>query len=83
MISSAWEDPAQDAVIRSAIAQSAEQIRNVAVGEGQNIGAKFPGNAAYDTPLDDLYGGNVPRLEALKKSVDPENVMGLTGGFKF
>ena len=35
------------------------------------------------TPLVDIYGDNLPRLQALKAMVDPENVMGLTGGFKF
>jgi len=35
------------------------------------------------TPLVDIYGENLPRLRALKAKVDPENVMGLAGGFKF
>ena len=70
-------------MFHSAVKQSTEQILKVAVSEGQKVGAKFLGNAAYDTPLEDIYGGNVPRLKALKKRVDPENVMGLAGGFKF
>ena len=78
-----WEDPAQDAVFHSAVKQSAEQIRQVALREGQDVGKKFPSLAVYDTPLEDIYGGNVPRLQALKQRVDPTNVMGLAGGFKF
>jgi len=35
------------------------------------------------TPLVDIYGENLPKLQALKAEVDPENVMGLAGGFKF
>ena len=35
------------------------------------------------TPLVDIYGENLPRLQALKAQIDPENVMGLAGGFKF
>ena len=66
----------------SAVKQSAERIREVALTEGQDVGAKFPGYAAYDTPLKDIYGENLPRLQELKASVDPTNVMGLTGGFK-
>ena len=78
-----WEDPAHDAEFRSAVKQSTERIREVAVLEGQDVGKKSPALAAYDTQLMDMYGGNVPRLQALKQRVDPKNVMGLAGGFKF
>ena len=67
----------------SAVKQSTKQVHDVAISGGQNVGAKDPGNAAYDTALEDIYGVNVPRLKALKQRVDPTNVMGLTGGFKF
>jgi len=36
-----------------------------------------------NTPLVDIYGDNLPRLRALKAKIDPHNVMGLAGGFKF
>lgn len=39
--------------------------------------------ALADTPLEAMYGANVERLTSIKKKVDPENVMGLAGGFKF
>jgi hypothetical protein len=35
------------------------------------------------TPLVDIYGENLPILQALQAKVDPNNVMGLAGGFKF
>ena len=35
------------------------------------------------TPLVDIYGDNLPKLQALKAKIDPQNVMGLAGGFKF
>ncbi|KAG8219432.1 hypothetical protein J3R82DRAFT_357 [Butyriboletus roseoflavus] len=38
--------------------------------------------ALADTPLEAMYGVNVERLKRMKKEVDPENVMGLAGGFK-
>lgn len=42
------------------------------------------GNYALgDTPLEAMYGVNVERLARIKKVVDPKNVMGLAGGFKF
>ncbi|KAN0100246.1 hypothetical protein V8E55_000230 [Tylopilus felleus] len=39
--------------------------------------------ALADTPLEAMYGTNVKRLTSIKKKVDPQNVMGLAGGFKF
>ena len=77
-----WEDPAHDAEFHSAVKQSAEQIRQVALHEGLVLGEKSPGAAAYDTSLEDIYGGNLQRLKVLKQRVDPNNVMGLCGGFK-
>ena len=41
-------------------------------------------NFALDgTPVELLFGENVPKLRRIKREVDPEDVMGLTGGFKF
>jgi FAD/FMN-containing dehydrogenase len=34
--------------------------------------------ATFDTPL----VANLPSVQAIKNAVDPENVMGLVGGFK-
>ena len=39
--------------------------------------------ALFDTPLEDMYGANVPRLRKIRAEIDPEDVMGLAGGFKF
>jgi hypothetical protein len=36
-----------------------------------------------ETPLVDIYGENLPLLQALQAKIDPNNVMGLAGGFKF
>lgn len=43
----------------------------------------YPNYATYDTPLEDIYGSHLPRLRSLKLKVDPQNVMGLAGGWKF
>ena len=59
--------------------QRTERIRSVAALKGQVVRRKFLGNVAYDTPLEDIYGGNVQRLEGLKQGVDPQNVTGLEG----
>ncbi|KAG6810817.1 hypothetical protein H0H92_010207 [Tricholoma furcatifolium] len=81
----AWLLPSADEAMQEAARQSAAHIKAVAIAEGQDIAdvAIYPNYAIYDTPLADMYGANVATLEALKASVDPGNVMGLAGGFKF
>ncbi|KAG6917992.1 hypothetical protein DXG01_017002 [Tephrocybe rancida] len=81
----AWSDKRFDVVFHEAARQSITHLREVALSEGQDVAnaAIYPNYAIYDTPLENLYGDTVLALRALKASVDPDNVMGLTGGFKF
>ena len=44
--------------------------------------ALYPNYVIFDTPLVNLYGANLPSLQAMKAVVDPEDVVGFTGGFK-
>jgi len=44
---------------------------------------RYPALALDDTPLELLYGENVLKLRRIRREVDSEDVMGLTGGFKF
>ncbi|KAI3616345.1 putative fad dependent oxidoreductase [Moniliophthora roreri] len=39
-------------------------------------------NGHTNTPLELIYGDNLGRLREIKRRIDPENVMGLAGGFK-
>jgi hypothetical protein len=81
----AWGASLSDDTLRDAIVQSAEQITQVAVGEGQDVAdAPLYGNYAIEsTPLERIFGDNIGLLEALKAQYDPEDVMGLAGGWKF
>jgi hypothetical protein len=65
--------------------QISSAIRTAALADGQNVSraAKYPNYSIFDTPLEDIYGGNVERLRKIRKAVDPEDVMGLAGGWKF
>jgi hypothetical protein len=80
-----WFDPTADVEIQAAVAESTAALRAVALAEHQNVAgaAVYPNYAPGDTPLGDMYGGNVERLRKLRAKVDPEGVMELAGGFKF
>jgi FAD/FMN-containing dehydrogenase len=81
----AWADPQYDAVFYQATKEAARRITEAAVKEGLrlNEAEKYPNYAIYGTRVEEMYGGNVDRLRELRKRVDPENVMSLTGGFRF
>ncbi|OSD00999.1 FAD-binding domain-containing protein [Trametes coccinea BRFM310] len=81
----AWGASLADETMQNAARQSAAHLTQVILGEGQDISdAALYGNyAILGTPLERIYGQNVPKLKALKAKYDPGNVMGLAGGWKF
>lgn len=81
----AWLLDLNDDAFQDAIRQSAARLSAVAVAEGQAVGDApvYPNYAIFDTPLERMYGNNLPMLRALKQVHDPNNVMGLAGGFRF
>ena len=60
-------------------------IQAFAVSQGQSRwdDIHHPNLSLDDTPKELLFGSNIPRLQKIKQAVDPKNIMGLTGGFKF
>ncbi|KAI9449066.1 FAD-binding domain-containing protein [Lactarius psammicola] len=80
-----WSNSSLDKAMTRAIRESADSLRAAALKDGQDVehAAVYPNYALFDTPLRDMYGENVPRLRALRRAIDPEDVMGLAGGFKF
>ncbi|KAF8551729.1 FAD-binding domain-containing protein [Imleria badia] len=79
----AWLSPDSDQCNYDAVRRSARTLQASAnsVGDITNP-ALYPNYAIFDTPLVDLYGANLPRLQAIKAAVDPDHVMNLAGGFK-
>ncbi|KAG9308232.1 hypothetical protein JVU11DRAFT_12250 [Chiua virens] len=80
-----WRDPKSDQAVYDATRTTAKTLRMLAKQDDQGNAARtvvYPNYGIFDTPLDHLYGEHVPRLQAIKVTVDPENVMGLAGGFK-
>lgn len=80
----AWDDPQDDDRVYAAVNALDSSLREVATAEGQNVAnaACYPNIAAADTPLEKMYGSNLERLRKIKRAYDPENVMGLAGGYK-
>jgi hypothetical protein len=80
-----WSNSSLDETMTRGIREGGDNLRTAAIKDGQDIkhAAVYPNYALFDTPLEDMYGENVPRLRALRRTIDPEDVMGLAGGFKF
>jgi hypothetical protein len=59
-------------------------LRAVAVADGQPVenASHYVNYALYGTPVENIYGDNLGRLREIKAAVDPQDVMGLAGGFK-
>ncbi|KAI9430139.1 FAD-binding domain-containing protein [Lactarius psammicola] len=85
IISTTWTDASIDGIIASALRKESAAINAVALADGQNVShaAVYVNYALFDTPLEDIYGQNVPRLRNIRAAIDPEDVMGLAGGFRF
>ena len=80
-----WSDSSLDDTVAFALRNFADAVRDAALADGQNVShaAKYVNYALFGTPLEDMYGGNVERLRKIRAEIDPEDVMGLTGGWKF
>jgi hypothetical protein len=81
----AWADPSKDEWYK----QEIEKIRDVLQAklieegyEGVTTAPVYSNYALWDAPAEKLYGSNLPKLQEIKRKVDPEDVMGLAGGFK-
>jgi len=79
-----WSNASLDETVVRSLRQSSDTIRAAALADGQDVShaAVYVNYALSDTPLEDMYGGNVERLREIKAAIDPDDVMGLAGGFK-
>ena len=80
-----WSHASLDKTVADVLRNSAKTIHDVAITDGQNLtdAAVYVNYALFDTPLKDMYGGNLARLRSIKAKIDPDKVMDLAGGFKF
>ncbi|PCH35416.1 FAD dependent oxidoreductase [Wolfiporia cocos MD-104 SS10] len=80
-----WTDASYDSDFYNAIVASQENITLAAMQEGQSeVGTapRYPNYAIYNTPISYLYGNSLSTMSQLKARYDPDNVMGLAGGWK-
>ena len=81
----AWSNSSLDETMANALRNISNTIQAAALVDGQNVShaAIYPNYALFGTPLEDMYGVNVGRLRQIRAEIDPEDVMGLAGGWKF
>jgi hypothetical protein len=74
-----------DNAFARALRQHSDALLSAALADGQSVSnaSVYVNYALFDTPLEDMYGENVPRLRKIRAEIDPGDVMGLAGGFKF
>jgi hypothetical protein len=80
-----WSSSSLDDTVTSVLRNISDTVHEVALADGQNVtnAAKYPNYALFGTPLENMYGGNLERLCKIRAAIDPEDVMGLTGGWRF
>ena len=77
------EKPEKDAELLKAMKMMSKRLQEAAEKEGIEVGPKYPNYAISGTPLEEMYGQNIERLKKTKARIDPKNIMGHAGGFKF
>ena len=78
-----WASAADDHFWTSAQQSSKNTLKNAAIKEGLYVPISYPNYAIIGTTARQLYGQNAARLSAIRKRVDPANVMELAGGYFF
>jgi len=81
-----WEGPEHDQDYHDAVKASTRHLKELVAREQGRYLDDMPmynNYAAHDTPLENIYGDNLPVLREIAKKYDPKRVMTLAGGFKF
>jgi hypothetical protein len=80
-----WTNASADGYMTEATRLSAASLFEAGIQDGQDLthAAAYGNYALFGTPVESIYGKHLRRLREIKKEYDPENVMGLAGGWKF
>ncbi|THU99256.1 FAD-binding domain-containing protein, partial [Dendrothele bispora CBS 962.96] len=79
-----WTDPEEDSMMIDLTIEYHTRVWEKAIELGvSSRGSLFPPNYSQSsTSVEMIYGPNLERLRRIKASVDPADVISLTGGFK-
>ena len=85
LVYAGWTSAAADVYMEDAVRLSSASMVEAAIQDGQDLknAATYVNYAISGTPLDKMYGKHLERLRRIRKTYDPEDVMGLAGGWKF
>ncbi|OJA16046.1 hypothetical protein AZE42_05488 [Rhizopogon vesiculosus] len=80
-----WTNPNDDNTMIQLGEQSVAYMKQFVASQGQDVGDALlnPNNAPPNTPMANMYGDALERLQSIKLAVDPTHVMNLAGGWKF
>jgi hypothetical protein len=80
-----WTNASADGYMADALRLSAASLVEAGIQDGQDLknAAPYVNYALIGTPLETMYGEHLERLRKIRKQYDPEDVMGLAGGWKF
>ncbi|CZT19406.1 related to 6-hydroxy-D-nicotine oxidase [Ramularia collo-cygni] len=81
-----WENVKEDEFWREAMLESCRVIAETAKGEGQDVDGLllYPNYAMkMGNRVERLFGGNLGRIEEVRRRIDPDDVMLLTEYFRF
>lgn len=80
-----WTDKSLDEYMYDNLRVLSTELIQAGIEDGQDLkhAAHYTNYALFGTPLEQMYGKNVPRLREIRKRYDPYSVMDLTGGFRF
>ena len=85
LVYAGWTRASADVYMEDVVRLSSASMVEAAIQDGQDLknAATYANYAISGTPLEKMYGENVERLRRIRKKYDPEDVMGLAGGWKF
>jgi hypothetical protein len=80
-----WTKPSADKFMADAIRRSAASLFEAGIRDGQDLknATTYVNYALFGTPLKAMYGNHLEQLREIRKKYDPDDVMGLAGGWKF